>query len=94
MIRQVCLNTNKNILFQRCFSFLYVLMEFHPFLAYGHNLRQEKAYSTSTLRSDQLTHGIAPECEFTYQAFKTPKVNLSGMSPKRATNQNFIKFLK
>ena len=28
------LNTNKNILFQGCLSLLYVLMEFHPFIAH------------------------------------------------------------
>ena len=84
-------------------------MEFYPFVAHRialeyrasdmrlqmkHNLRQEKLYSTVTLHSDQQTHGIAPECEFTDQAFKTSKVNLSGISLKRETNQNFITFLK
>ena len=34
-IRPAHLNTNKNILFQGCFSLLYVLMEFHPFIAHG-----------------------------------------------------------
>ena len=36
--------------------------------------------------------GLHRNAEFTYQAFRTPKVNLSGISLKRATNQNFIMF--
>ena len=58
----------------------------------NHNLRQEKLNSTVTLYSDQPTHGIAPECGFTYRALRMPKVNLSGISLKKATNQNFITF--
>ena len=57
-----------------------------------HNLRQEKLYSTVTLYSNQPTHGLHRNAEFTYQAFRTPKVNLSGISLKRETNQNFITF--
>ena len=36
--------------------------------------------------------GLHRNAEFTYRAFRTPKVNLSGISLKRATNQNFITF--
>ena len=36
--------------------------------------------------------GLHRNAEFTYRAFRTPKVNLSGISMKRATNQNFITF--
>ena len=36
--------------------------------------------------------GLHRNAEFTYQAFKMPKVNLSGISLKRATNQNSLRF--
>ena len=36
--------------------------------------------------------GLHRNAEFTYWAFRTPKVNLSGISLKRATNQNLITF--
>ena len=36
--------------------------------------------------------GLYRNAEFTYWALRTPKVNLSGISLKRATNQNFIMF--
>ena len=36
--------------------------------------------------------GLHRNAEFTYRAFRMPKVNLSGISLKRATNQNFITF--
>ena len=36
--------------------------------------------------------GLHRNAEFTYRAFRTPKVNLSGISLKRATNQNSINF--
>ena len=57
-----------------------------------HNLRQEKLYSTVTFYSDQPTHGIAPECGIHLLGIQNAKVNLSGISLKRATNQNFITF--
>ena len=36
--------------------------------------------------------GLHRNAEFTYRAFRMPKVNLSGISLKMATNQNFIMF--
>ena len=57
-----------------------------------HNLRQEKLYGTVTFYSDQQHMGLHRNAEFTYRAFRMPKVNLSGISLKRATNQNFITF--
>ena len=36
--------------------------------------------------------GLHRNAEFTCRAFRMPKVNLSGISLKRATNQNFIMF--
>ena len=36
--------------------------------------------------------GLHRNAEFTYRAFRMPKVNLSGISLKRETNQNFITF--
>ena len=45
-IRQAHLNTYKNILFLGCFSLLYVLTEFHPFIAHGIALE----YGASNIR--------------------------------------------
>ena len=36
--------------------------------------------------------GLHRNAEFTYWALRMPKVNLSGISLKKATNQNFITF--
>ena len=59
------LNTNMNILFQGCFSLLYVLMKFHPFLAHGiapecgaSDIRHKSIPNEHNLRQEKLNSTV------------------------------------